>query len=132
MADEDKRKAYAQLIQNRNRKKEEYQSLDNEDNELINYANEHRDEYDQLQEGHTADEITQDEEAEHLGQARSAHKLPDALDGPLPEEGKHLWVVLLSTPFVASLPLKAFMDADFSELLFISGFCFLFRQKFIL
>ena len=59
MADEDKRKAYAQLIQNRNRKKEEYQSLDNEYNELINYANEHRDEYDQLQEGHTADEITQ-------------------------------------------------------------------------
>ena len=30
-------------------------------------------------------------------------------------EGKHLWVVLLSTPFLASLTLKAFMDADFSD-----------------
>ena len=59
MADEEKRKTYARLIQDRNRKKEEYQSLETEYNELINYANEHRDEYDQLQEGHTADEVTQ-------------------------------------------------------------------------
>ena len=59
MADEEKRKKYAQLIQDRNKKKEELQNLDTEYNELINYANEHRDEYDQLQEGHTADEVTQ-------------------------------------------------------------------------
>lgn len=59
MADEDKRKAYAKLIQDRNQKKEYLQGLDNEYNELINYVNEHRDEYDQLQEGHTADEVTQ-------------------------------------------------------------------------
>ena len=59
MADEEKRTNYAKLIQNRNQKKENLQNLDNEYNELINYANEHRDEYDQLQEGHTADEVTQ-------------------------------------------------------------------------
>jgi DNA sulfur modification protein DndD len=59
MADEEKRKKYAHLIQDRNKKKEELQNLDTEYNELINYANEHRDEYDQLQEGHTADEVTQ-------------------------------------------------------------------------
>lgn len=59
MADEEKRKTYARLIQDRNKKKEDFQSLEIEYNELINYANEHRDEYDQLQEGHTADEVTQ-------------------------------------------------------------------------
>ena len=59
MADEEKRTTYAKLIQDRNQKKEDQQRLENEYNELINYANEHRDEYDQLQEGHTADEVTQ-------------------------------------------------------------------------
>ena len=59
MADEEKRTTYAKLIQDRNQKKEDFQNLDIEYNELINYANEHRDEYDQLQEGHTADEVTQ-------------------------------------------------------------------------
>ena len=59
MADEEKRKTYARLIQDRNRKKEDFQNLENEYNELINYANEHRDEYEQLREGQTADEVTQ-------------------------------------------------------------------------
>ena len=59
MDDEKKRNAYAQLIQDRNKKKEYFQNLDDEYNELINYANEHRDEYDQLKDGQTADDITQ-------------------------------------------------------------------------
>ena len=59
MADEEKRKTYARLIQDRNRKKEDFQNIEIEYNELINYANEHHDEYDQLREGRSADEVTQ-------------------------------------------------------------------------
>ena len=54
MADEEKRKTYARLIQDRNRKKEDFQNIEIEYNELINYANEHHDEYDR-----SADEVTQ-------------------------------------------------------------------------
>lgn len=59
MADEEKRKEYARLIQDRNKLRDELDDNDAEYNELINFANEHKDEYDQLRDGQTADDVIQ-------------------------------------------------------------------------
>ena len=57
--DEKRRKEYAQLVQDKNIKKEAQEQLERSLRDKLNYADEHRDEYEQLRKGRTADEVTQ-------------------------------------------------------------------------
>ncbi len=60
MENENQRKAYGKLVADKQQLEKEVEKLDDEYAKALEYANEHKEQYDQLKEGRNADDVTRD------------------------------------------------------------------------
>ena len=80
MDNENQRKAYSKLVAEKQQLEKEVEKLDDEYAKALEYANEHKPQYDQLKEGRNADDVTRDK----------INKIEQALKATLKAEAEYL------------------------------------------